>query len=64
MPFGRGWHAREREDTVAESLVDSSNTRKRTVARAIGRVSTIFGEDGGQPDRGRAREVLNEPLCR
>ena len=49
----------EADGTVAESLVGRSSTRKRTVARSIGRVSTRFGEGGGKLDCRRARGVLN-----
>ena len=45
--------------TIAESLVGRSRTRKRTVARSIGRVSTGSGGGGGQLDRRRVRGVLN-----
>ena len=47
--------------TVAEGLIGSRSTRKRTVTRSIGRVSARFGEGGGQLDRRQARVVLN--LC-
>ena len=59
MPFGRCGGAREAGGTVAESLVGRNTTRKRTVAHAIGRGSTRFGEDKGQLDRRRVRGVLN-----
>ena len=36
---------------VMESLVGSSSIRKPAVVRAIGRVSTRLGEDGGQLGR-------------
>ena len=57
-PSGGGG-TQEAGGTVTESLVGSSSMRKRTVARAIGRVSTRFGEGGEQLDRRRARAVLN-----
>ena len=50
---------REAGGTAAESLVGSSSTRKGTMARATGRVSTRFSESGGQLDRPRTRGVLN-----
>ena len=55
VPFGR----REEGGTIAESLVGRSRTRKRTVSRSIGRVSTGSGGGGGQLDRRRVRGVLN-----
>ena len=57
-PWGGGG-TREAGGTVAESLVGRRSTRKRTVARSIGRVSTRFGEDGGQLHRRQVRGVLN-----
>ena len=52
MPFGA-----LREDEAR--LVGRRSTRKRTVVRCIGLVSTRFGEGGGRLDRRRARGVLN-----
>ena len=57
-PSGGGFN-REAGGTLVESLVGGSSTRKRTVARSIGRVSNRFGEGGGRLDRRRARGVLN-----
>ena len=54
-----GGRFREAGHCAAESLAGRSSTRKRTVARSIGRVSTIFCKDGGQLDRRQARGVLN-----
>ena len=41
----------EGRGTVAKSVVGCRSTRKRTVARSIGGVSTRFVEDRGQLDR-------------
>ena len=57
-PSGGG-SPREAGGIVAESLVGSSSTPKRTVACAVGRISTSFGEDGGQLDHRRSRGMLN-----
>ena len=54
-----GGGTREAGRTVAGSLVRRSSTCNRTAARFIGRVSTRFGEGGGELDRRRARGVLN-----
>ena len=47
------------DTTFAENRVGCSSTRKRTVARSIGRVSTSCGEGGGQLVCRRARGGLN-----
>ena len=52
-----GREAREAGGTAAESLIGRRSTRKRTMARSIGRVSTRFGEGGGQLDLRRTRRV-------
>ena len=54
----RGGVSREVGGTAVGSLPRSSRC-KRTVARSIARVSTRFGERGGQLDHRRARGVLN-----
>ena len=54
------WGTREAvgDTVVGENLIGCRGTRKGVAARTIGRVSTIFGEDGWL-DRGRAKGVLN-----
>ena len=51
--------------TVAESLAGRSTARasKRALGCSVGRVSTRFGEGGGQLDRRRAKGVL-DPCAR
>ena len=60
-PSGGGGTREAGGTVVAESLIGSRSTRKRTVTRSIGRVTARFGEGGGQLDRRQARVVLN--LC-
>ena len=57
-PSGGGG-TREAGGTVAESLVETNSIRNRTMAHAIGRVSTRFSENGRPLDRQRVRGVLN-----
>ena len=60
-----GGGTQEAEGTVVvESLAERSNARKRTVARSIGRVGTIFGEGGGLLDHRRARKKVLNPCVR
>ena len=53
---------RESDDTFAEIMEERRSTRKgTTVKRSIGRISTRFGEGGGQLYRRRATGALG--LC-